>query len=91
MDHTKLERIAGELRLRGLDVSTLAEQTGDIAAVWAITDRTEDTIIRVIVLQGVNGNPTFWPEAFNTTSARFVTPIILRLGDVVEQICRAEA
>jgi len=90
MDHTSLERIADELRLRGLDVSTLAEQTGDIAAVWAITDRAEDTIIRAIVLHDVNGNPTFWPEAFNTASARLVMPIILKLGDVIEQICRAE-
>lgn len=87
MDDETLDEIADELRQRGLDVRTLGYGgVGSLTPVWSIIDPAEDVVIRVMVTPSANNTPQFWAESFCSTNARYVVPIITRLGDVANEV-----
>ena len=49
--------------------------------IWHISDTAQETIIRVMILPGGNGYPEFWCPAFAGYAAKYIVPIVTRLGD----------
>lgn len=97
MDDETLDEIADELRARGLDVRPLGYGgVGSMAPIWSIIDPVQDVVIRVMVTPSASNTPQFWAEAFCSTNAPYVVPIITKLGDVANEVlvrraCRMRA
>jgi hypothetical protein len=92
MDDETLNEIARELRSRGLEVRALGYGgIGSLAPIWSILDPAEDIVIRVMVTPSANNNPQFWAEAFCSSNAQYVTPIIIKLGDVANEVLVSRA
>lgn len=83
---TLLDHIAELLRERGLTIDYLTIPGFDQEQVWHVSDVAEEVIIRVWIEADINGHPEFWVSAFAGYAAKYLVPIVTRIGDARDEV-----
>lgn len=81
-----LDQIADCLRADGFSVEDLGPSTRHDAIIWAVSHRAEETEIRLMIAEDMNGHPELWVQAFPDYAAHFVVPIVAAIGDARETV-----
>ena len=84
--HIMLHEIAELLRARGLTIDTGTDPADAAEQVWRVSDRPEETVIRVMIMPDMNNYPSFWTPAFAGYAAKYIVPIVTRIGDARDQV-----
>ena len=83
---TLLDQIAGLLRSRGLTIDYLTPPGFNQEQVWHVSDVAEEVIIRVRIEADINGHPEFWVSAFASYAAKYLVPIVTKIGDARDEV-----
>ena len=81
-----LDEIADLLRTSGLTIDPRPGPGDPITQIWDVSDMPAETVIRVMILRDINGNPDIWTPAFAGYAAKYIVPIVTRIGDARDQV-----
>ncbi len=84
--HEMLHDIADLLRAGGLTIDVAADPADTERQAWDVSDVPGESVIRVMVLTDTNGHPAFWTPAFASYAAKYIAPIVTRIGDARDEV-----
>lgn len=79
-----LDEIAVRLREKGLTVEIGVSPPNE--QFWHVSDEPDETMIRVMIFPDYNGYPSFWVDSFAAYAAKYIVPIVTRIGDARDEI-----
>jgi hypothetical protein len=80
-----LDRIIDRLTAQGFTV----EDDGLVASTyhrWFVTFPSEETCFSLLIEEDTNGHPRFWTQCPTTVNTEFITPLLIRIGDIRDEI-----
>ena len=84
--HIMPDEIAELLRARGLTIDMGIHPADAAAQIWHVSDMPDESIIRVMIFPDDNGYPSFWTPAFADYAAKYIVPIVTRIGDARDEV-----